>query len=404
MMPNTGRAITIIGIIAAFLGGVVVGQGRAPASSSLTNALRNGNSASRQGGEIPDAIDLDLLREVWDVVHEKYAGPLDDSKLASGVLRGLVAGLGDPYSAFADKEETSQFSDEISGSFTGIGVEIGVRRGLLTVIAPLKKSPAEKAGIRARDIIIAVDGENVTLDTSLTDIVAKIRGPAGTRVTLKVLREETEEPLTFEVRRERISIESVTHRVERGVGVIEVSAFHDDTARRFRTAVRDLLSANVRRIVLDLRNNPGGILQSAVDIAGHFVDDGQLVVREVPAKPDDALEHRANGPGDLRNVPVVVVVNGGSASASEILAGVLRDVRKTLLIGEQTFGKGTVQELVDLRSGASVRVTVAKWVTPSGKELTEEGLAPDVEIVDENPDDEDDVVLEGAIDKLLEQR
>jgi len=393
-LPRVRPSALLLLFLAVFLSGVAIGRWQ-------TSMAEKTPSPVSAPSEFPKAIDAGLVAEVWDFLHERYAGEIDDKKLGKGVLRGLVAGLGDPYSAFADPEETSQFADDISGSFTGIGVEIGMRRSLVTVIAPLRGSPAEKAGLRPRDVIVSVDDTEITSEVSLTEVVAKIRGPAGTSVKLEIFRENDNGPRTITVQRERIRVESVTARVENGIGIIELSAFHGDTAQRFREIVREFLAPGVKGIVLDMRNNPGGILESAVDIAGHFVDEGQLVVSEVPADPAQTLEHRAKGPSDLKKIPVVVVVNEGSASAAEILAGVLRDVRHAPLVGAQTFGKGTVQELIDLSDGSSVRITIAKWVTPSGSELTKQGLTPDVTVEDADPDDENDVALQRAIQVLV---
>ena len=387
----------VVLFLAVFLSGVALGRWQV----TTEGARATPTVVSPQ--EFPKEINAGLVREVWDLLHEKFAGDIEDKKLSQGVLRGLVGGLGDPYSAYADPEETSQFAEDLSGSFTGIGVEIGLRRGVVTVIAPLRDSPAEKSGIRARDVIVSIDGKDITPELSLTEVVTRIRGPAGSTVTLGMFREGDDGPRKITVRRERIEIKSVTGRVEKDVGIIELSAFHEDTAQRFRELTREFLASGVKRIVLDLRNNPGGVLEVAVVIAGHFVDEGQLVVKEVPADPSQTVEHRAKGPGDLKKMPVVVVMNEGSASAAEILAAVLRDARHVKLIGAQTFGKGTVQELIDLSDGSSVRITIAKWVTPSGKELTEQGLEPDISVKDPNPDDTDDVVLKRALEELARQ-
>lgn len=391
--PETSRIrppVVLLLFLAVFLVGVAVGK----AEESFRSPPRSPSTVA--DGELPGVINTGLFREMWDILHEKYVGEVRDEDLATGVLRGLVTGLGDPYSSYADPEEAGQFSEEISGSFSGVGIEISERSGLVTVIAPLDGSPAERAGIKAKDIIVSVDEEDVTRGMSLTEVVSKIRGPAGTEVTLGIVREQRDEPLEIRVRRESIRLESVSLRVEEEVGVIRLSAFHEDTPRRFRRVVRDLLSARVRGIVLDMRNNPGGVLASAVAIGGHFVPEGELLVREVPANPENAAEHRAAGPADLAHLPVVVLVNGGSASASEILAAALRDVRRAPIVGERTFGKGSVQELIGLSDGSSLRVTIAKWIPPSGEEVPEEGLAPDVEVEDPTPDDEVDEMMERA--------
>ncbi len=334
----------------------------------------------QNNGELPNPVNTSLINEVWNIVHKKYVGKVEDQDLATGMLRGLVAGLGDPYSAFADKDETNQFEEDISGRFSGIGVEIGRKNGLVTVISPLKNSPAEKAGIKAQDIIYSVDGKNIPTDMTLSEVASKIRGPVGSSVKLGIIREKQEGTIDVTVRREKIQLESVTSEVRDGIGIINLSVFHDDTAQRFNGIARQMLTARVKGIVLDMRNNPGGVLNGAVEIASHFVNEGDIVVKEVPADPSKAIEHRAEGPADLARIPIVVLVNGGSASAAEIMAGALRDLRSAKIVGEKTFGKGTVQELVKLSDGSSMRITIAKWLTPNGDEIAEKGISPDVQV------------------------
>lgn len=385
-------------IAAVFLVGVAVG--RAP----FREATRPVRSPAVETGDaaFPTPLSTKRVREVWEVLHAKFAGPLDDADLATGALRGIAAGTGDPYTSYADPAESKQFEADLSGSFTGIGVEIGLRRGLVTVIAPLRGSPAERAGIRAQDSIVKVDGTAVDRTLTLTEVVAKIRGPVGTEVRLTVAREGAEDVLEFTVRRARIQIESVKLEIENQVGIVTLSAFNDDTDRRFRRIASELLAARVRGILLDLRNNPGGLLEQAVNLAGHFLPQGTLVVTEVPRDERARTEHFTDGPSDLARLPVVVLVNGGSASAAEILAAALHDQRGVPLVGEQTFGKGSVQELVDLSDGSSLRVTVARWHTPKGQEIGEDGVAPTVAVEDPDVAKDPDEILNKAVE-VLEQ-
>lgn len=385
-------------IAAVFLVGVAVG--RAP----LREATRPARSPAVETGDaaLPTPLSTARLREVWDVLHAKFAGPLDDADLATGALRGIAAGTGDPYTSYADPEESKQFEADLSGSFTGIGVEIGLRHGLVTVIAPLRGSPAERVGMRAKDSIVKVDGTAVDRTLTLTEVVAKIRGPVGTAVRLTVAREGAEDVLEFTVRRERIQIESVKLAIENQVGIVTLSAFNDDTDRRFRRIASELLAARVRGILLDLRNNPGGLLEQAVDLAGHFLPPGTLVVTEVPRDERARKEHFTEGPSDLARLPVVVLLNGGSASAAEILAAALHDQRGVPLVGEQTFGKGSVQELVDLSDRSSLRVTVARWHTPKGQEIGDDGVAPTVAVEDPDVAKDPDEILDKGLE-VLEQ-
>lgn len=397
-MPPRTRALVVIGLVAAFAFGV--GIGRVPAVKPRVSLSPPDNRAI---GGLPSPVNAERIQELWDVLHEKFAGTLDDVQLAAGALRGIAAGTDDPYTAYDDPTESAQFAEEINGSFSGIGVEIGLRRGLVTVIAPLRGSPAEKAGIRAQDIILKIDGTDVENRPILSKVVSKIRGRSATTVRLTVAREGQRAPLEFTISRERIALESVTSEVRDGVGIITLSAFHEDTPRRFRKIVRDLLAGRVRGIVVDVRNNPGGILDASVEIAGHFVPANTPVVQEAPREGKERTERRASGPSDLLNVPTVVLINGGSASAAEILAGALNEARDIPLVGETTFGKGSVQEVVELSDGATVRVTVAKWLTGKGIEITEDGILPTVEVKDDKPDQDPDEILEKGISVLRER-
>jgi len=372
-------------LIIVFFIGAKIGQ------NSKTPLIKNSD-----GSKITAPIDTQKIDEIWKIIHEKYVDTVKDGDLNNGIMRGLISGLNDPYSAFADRDETNQFEEDISGTFTGIGVEIGRKNDLVTVIAPLHDSPAEKAGIRAQDVIYKIDGKEIMQDSSLTDVASKIRGPAGTKVAIGVLR-SGQQDIEFVVERKKIQVASVNSRIDNGVGIIQVTVFNEDTSDQFNKTVKEILTNGVKGIVLDLRNNPGGILETSVQIAGHFTNKNDVVVKEVSARGSRNVIHRSQGPSDLVKLPLVVVVNGGSASASEILAGALRDLRSVKLIGEKTFGKGTVQELINLSDGSSLRITIAKWLTPKGSEIAEKGLTPDVESSDPNPEDNIDVQLDEAI-------
>lgn len=387
-----------VALAIVFLIGIGIGR-----LQSGANTQPSPLSVSPNGELLPAPLRADRVREVWDTLHEKFAGTLDDTDLATGALRGIAAGAGDPYTAYADPEESKQFEADLSGSFTGIGVEIGLRRGLVTVIAPLRGSPSERAGLQAQDILVKVDGEEVLKNLTLTEVVTKIRGPAGTTVRLSVAREGHAGSLDLAIRRERIAIESVTLTIRNQVAIVTLNGFNDDTEQRFRRVVREVVSAHVRGVVLDLRNNPGGLLAQAVKIAGHFLPRNTLVVSEVPKDPTKRTDHRTDGPADLERLPVVVLVNGGSASAAEILAAALQEQRGAPLVGEPTFGKGSVQELLDLKDGSSLHVTVARWHTPKDKEIGDEGITPTVPAEDEQPNKEPDEILEKGLDVLRQQ-
>lgn len=396
----------LVVLLAAFLAGVVIGNVVLPARQ--LPARRGGPTAvdipaPLRNASLPHALNVSLIREVWDLLHEKSLRPLDDEDLARGALRGIAEGIGDPYTGYADPTETSQLEEDLSGGFPGVGIEITMRRGLVTVIAPLRGSPAERAGIRAQDIIVKVDDTEVTRNLTLTEVVAKIRGPAGTDVRLTVAREGEDEPLEIAIKRAHIDIESVTLEMREGFALVILSAFNEDTDRRFRRVVRELFLRNAKGILLDLRNNPGGILDQAVEIAGHFLGRGALVVSEVPREKDQAVEHRTKGPADLKDLPVVILMNGGSASAAEILAAALNEQRGTPLVGEPTFGKGSVQELATLSDGSSLRITTAEWQTPQGKTIDEDGIKPTVPVKDSHPTDDPDEILDQGLKLLRDQ-
>lgn len=383
-----------------FLGGVIVGR---IDMQALKPSLRlDTGSRTRIGtsGEFPPAVSADKIREVWEIIHEKFSGPLDDERLGRGALRGVAAGTGDPYTAYADPKESKQFAEELDGTFSGVGIEIGLRRGLVTVIAPLRGSPAERAGIRARDVIVNIDGQDIDHRVTLTDVVAKIRGKAGTTVRMKVAREGEDQILELTLRRERIEIESVKLEIRDGIALITMNAFNEETSRRMDQIARELLAARARGIVLDLRNNPGGLLDVSVNVAGHFLPRGTVVVEEVPREGLPRTTHRTEASGDLVSVPLVVLINGGSASASEILAAALHEQREIPLIGEQTFGKGSVQELVELSDGATIRVTIARWHTPRGREIDENGIRPSVAVTDDKPTEDPDEILDRGFEMV----
>lgn len=335
--------------------------------------------------------------EAWDKLHANFINALDDQELYYGAVAGMVRAADDPYTVFSPPAETKQFEETIQGSFSGIGIEIGMRNGLVHVIAPLAGSPAERAGVREGDVIIAVDDEKLTAETSLDEVVRQIRGELGQTVKLTVAREGESEPLELSIVRGTISIESIRLQIQEGLAHLAITNFNGDTADQFATAAQEIVEQKVRGIILDMRGNPGGFLDAAVDIASQFLDKGTLVVSE---KGKANKDYQARGGATLAGLPVVVLVNGGSASASEIVAGALQDQLKAPVLGMKTFGKGSVQEFLKLSDGSSLRVTVAKWYTPSGRSINEEGIEPTI-IVEQNRDTAEDEQLLRAREELL---
>ncbi len=327
-------------------------------------------------------LDFSLFWKVWDILKEKYVDrdSLDAHKLLYGAINGMLAASGDPYTTFFDPEETKSFDEEIAGSFDGIGAEMGMKDSVLTIIAPLEGMPAEKAGFLPGDKVLKIDGEATDL-LSLDIAVSKIRGKKGTEVTLTIYREGESETRDIKVTRDVINVKSIrTEDKKNGIRLIRISRFGEDTNQEFRIALKEVLAAKPKGIILDMRSNPGGLLNVAVDIAGEFLPKRSVVVIE-----EDAEKKReillADGNNSLGDIPVVILINGGSASASEILAGALRDNRKDVrIVGETSFGKGSVQELIPVNKNTKVKITVASWLTPNGEQINKVGIKPDTEV------------------------
>lgn len=356
-------------------------------------------------------VDFGIFWEAWRQIESDYVGrnELDAQKMVYGAVAGLVRSLDDPYSAFMSPEDKKRFLEDVSGSFEGIGIEIGFRQGVLTVISPLEGTPAQKVGLKAEDKIIKINGE-MTADFTIDEAVNKIRGPKGTEVTLTILRNGEEKTKDITIKRGVIDIPTLTFSfIEKDgdkIAHLKLFQFSENAATKFNDAAGMILRSGADGIILDLRNNPGGYLEIAQDIAGWFLDKDSIVAIEDFGEPEKREEYRSRGPGSLKNYPLVILVNGGSASASEILAGALRDNNDVKLIGEKTFGKGTVQELKNLSGRSGIKLTVAKWLTPSDFSIHETGLEPDIFVKADGEEggELNDFQLEKAIDILSESR
>lgn len=351
-------------------------------------------------------VDYSLLWEAIDVVNKKYIDrdQIDQQKVLYGAISGAVRAAGDEYTEFFDPETLAQFRSDLQGTFSGIGAEIGKREGNIVVVAPLDDSPAQRAGIQANDVILKVDDETI-VDWNVDKTVSKIRGQAGTEVRLTLYREGRDGPFEVKIVRETIEIKSVklsyVEKNGRNYAVMKISRFGDDTKRLFDIAINEMKGKNVAGLIVDLRNNPGGYLDTSVEVASDWLPTGALVVQE--ARSDkDITNFTSTGSARLANYKTVVLINGGSASASEILAGALKDNGKATLIGQKSFGKGSVQELIDLSDKTAVKVTIAKWITPSGKNLNKSGLDPDIEVklTSEDIEAKRDPQLDKAIEEL----
>lgn len=320
--------------------------------------------------------DLKIFTEVLGVVEREYVEPVDRKDLIYDALRGMLRAL-DPHSSFLTPDDFREMRVDTKGEFGGLGIQIAIRDGVLTVIAPIEDTPAWLAGIEAGDMITKIEAES-TKEMSLQDAVSRMRGAPGTKVNITIMRESFTEPKVFTITRDIIKIKSVTYRViDETVGYIRLKQFQERSAEDIEVAFHDLISKGVKALILDLRNNPGGLLNSAVDVSSFFLEKNQLVVYTLD-RAGNRTEMNARGPALSRTMPMVVLVNQGSASASEIVAGALKDHGRAVVLGVTTFGKGSVQSIVPLSDGSGVRITTSKYYTPSGTSIQNTGITPDI--------------------------
>ena len=394
-LRSPGRVLVSAGLAAACL---TAGYGL---------GLRDSLGVHQPSQPTMSAADQRAFGVVWETLGELerdyyQRDKLDPDKLAAGAARGMVQAVGDPYTTLSGAEQSDLVAAQLRGSFDGIGVELDRRDDQLTVVAPLAGSPAERAGVRAQDVIMAVDGQSVST-LGAEAVSARIRGQSGTTVALSLVRDGA--PLDVSVVRASIRIESVKSRLlstEPLLAYLRISTFSEPTAQQLRDQLSGLLAHGARGVVLDLRGNPGGYLTSAVDVASAFYKDGVVLYSQRGTGSSDAAParraYRTSGAPLAPDLPLAVLVDGGSASAAEIVAGALRDNQRGVLIGQTTFGKGTVQEMRTLSDDSRLRLTVAQWLTPSGHALQGAGLVPDVEVA---PVDGSDTPLDAATQYLL---
>jgi carboxyl-terminal processing protease len=330
----------------------------------------------------PDKVSFDIFWDVWRKVNNDYVSQdvtKDTEKRVFGAVKGMVSSLGDPYSVFFDPEESRAFTTELEGKFIGIGAELTLRDNVLTVVAPIEGMPAEKAGILAGDKILKIYDE-LTNDMTTEDAVKKIRGEKGTEVVLTVLHKKDKGTTEIKITRDEIDIKSIAYeKKENGIAYLRIKGFMDDTAEELDKVSSEIIADNTKGLIVDVRSNPGGNLDVAVDIISKFVPKGEVVLWERD-KNNQEKPYRAIGGEEFKDLPVVVLIDGGSASASEILAGALRDINSNLLIGEKTFGKGSVQSFEKLSGGASLKMTIAKWLTPIKQSIHEIGIEPTIKV------------------------
>lgn len=357
-------------------------------------------------GENPSEVDLTPVWKAWELLEEEYVAATTTEAVSAqdrvwGMISGLAEAYGDPYTTFLPPLEAEGFEQEISGSFGGVGVEIGVRDGILTVIAPLKGTPADEAGIRTGDLILEVDGQQ-TQSMSIDEAIHYIRGEVGTEVVLTIAREGEQELLTFSLTRAIIDVPTIdTEYIGDDVFVIALYNFGGTAMHDMREAMRTFIRSGRTKLIIDLRGNPGGYLEAAVDMASWFLPAGAVVVTEDYGHKQEPIVHRANGSSISKDAwRIVILIDGGTASAAEILAGALREHGQAVLIGEQSFGKGSVQKLVPVTDDTSLKITVARWLTPHGVSISHTGLAPDTVIprtaldVSEDRDPQKDAAIE----------
>ena len=331
-----------------------------------------------------NTLPLDELRtfaSVLDAVKQDYVEPVQDKALLENAIRGMLGNL-DPHSAYLDAEAFQDLQVGTSGEFGGLGIEVGLEEGFIKVITPIDDTPAQRAGIRTGDLIIRLDDTSVK-GMSLSDAIQHMRGKPNTPITLTIVREGVQKPFKVKLMREIIQVRSVKSRLlEPGYGYLRITQFQAKTAQNLQEALQNLEQENkapLRGLILDLRNNPGGVLNGAVDVADTFLDDG--VVVQTKGRSDGADQTFKATPGDLlKGAPLLVLVNGGSASASEIVAGALQDHRRALVLGERTFGKGSVQTILPLGNGTAVKLTTARYYTPNGRSIQAQGIEPDIKL------------------------
>lgn len=372
--------------LGAFLSGLQIGRGIS-AYEQTANIFSFFNSETVVAENVDeDRPSLEGFWEVWDLLEEKYAvgsttKEISETQRVEGAIEGLVDSYGDPHTIYMPPKDADNFNENISGNFSGVGMEVGVRDDMITVISPLPDTPAEQAGVLAGDIIVKIDGES-TEGMNIDEAVDLIRGEKGTEVTLQIYREGELEFIDIKIIRDTINVPTAKYEQVDDVFIISLYSFNAIAVEQMTRALEEYLKSDTEKLIIDLRGNPGGYLESAVMIAGYFLPTGKVVVKEQfgDSSKDDVFRSKGNQIQSFSPDNLVVLVDKGSASASEILAGALQDHHFATVMGEPTFGKGSVQELVELDDGSSLKVTVARWLTPNGTSISEGGLTPDIVI------------------------
>jgi carboxyl-terminal processing protease len=377
--------LSILFVLAIFIGGFYFGiksdvggfGGKADAAISVAN--------------------LNPFWKVWSIVENKFVTAsstvvISDEDKILGAIKGMVDSLDDPYTTFLLPEENDEFKETIEGNFSGVGMEVGKREGVLVVIAPLKGTPADEAGIKSGDVILEIDGDS-TFDLTVDEAVKRIRGEVGTVVVITVGREGEDEPIIFEITRDDIKIPTLEYELrDDDIFVISLFNFSSGVEGGFRKALRQFVLSKTDKLILDLRGNPGGYLDAAVDVSSWFLPAGKVIVREDFGSNEPEKIFRSKGYDIFNNnLKMVILTDIGSASASEIVAGALKEHGVAVLIGERTFGKGSVQELIEITENTSLKVTIARWLTPEGNSISDGGLQPDIEVLISDEDEKSNI-------------
>ena len=382
---TTGGLIVAI-VVAVFASGFISGQMRTVEAGKIPGVVNVDKSKPKDVNA-----DFELFWKAWTTLNDKYVAthnsttspaPTNQDRVY-GAIKGMTASLGDPYTVFFTPQESSIFESEIDGNFEGVGMELGIKNDILTVVSALKSTPAEKAGMKSGDKILKINDTVTTGGMSVEQAVKMIRGPKGTDVNFTILRGDATSTMEIKVTRDVINLPTLdsNYDTKTGIYTIKLYNFSAQASTLFRNALKDFVDSKSNRLVIDLRGNPGGYLDSAVDMASWFLPPGKTIVRESYSKGKPETSEKSRGYNIFNdNLRTVILIDQGSASASEILAGALQENGKAKLVGTRSFGKGSVQELVKLTPDTSLKVTIARWLTPNGKSISEGGLTPDVEV------------------------
>jgi len=378
-VKRIGNVRIVLVIFAVFLVGVLIGSAHSQKVSAVSNSTYE---------------DLKVFTEVLGLIQKDYVEETNSKDLINGAIKGMLETL-DPHSAFMPPTMYKEMQEETKGRFEGLGIEITVKDSVLTVVSPIEGTPAYKAGILAGDQIVKIDGEP-TKNFTLMDSVKRLRGPRGTKVTISILREGFTKPKDFTLVREVIPVRSVRHELlDKNYGYIRLSQFQEKTDDEFEKAIKALQEESkgtLRGLILDLRNNPGGLLDQAVKISDRFIESG-LIVSVEGRKEDQKMKFYAHPDGKLAHYPLIVLVNGGSASGAEIVAGAIQDQGRGIIVGTQTFGKGSVQTIIPLKDGSGLRLTTARYYTPNGRSIQAKGIVPDIIVKPSGPEEEKEALI-----------